>query len=79
MVDVIFFQIIFVYDYEIVNFFDIYFVISFGFTKSDGVKINLVHKFYHAQTFGIKKLEEFKDFLTHDQYSNCLKKGGKET
>jgi hypothetical protein len=45
--------------------------------ESDHVKTNLVHKLHRVQSFGIR-LEEFKD-LTPDQYSKCLKKGGKRT
>jgi hypothetical protein len=43
------------------------------------VEMNLIHKLHLVQSFGITKLEESKDLLTPDQYSNCLNKGGKGT
>ncbi len=54
-------------------------MISLRSTESDHVKTNLVHKLHRVQSFGIRKLEEFKDLLTPDQYSKCLKKSGKGT
>ena len=75
----VFFFKFLVYDYPLIKVFDSFFVTLLRSMKSDHVKTNLVHKFHRVQSFGIMKLEEFKDLLTPDQYTKCLKKGGKKT
>ena len=50
------------------------FIIFFIWTEGDNVKTTLVHKLYRVRSFGITKMEDFKD--TSNQCSKCFKKGG---
>ena len=45
----------------------------FRSTENDHVKSNLPAKLYRIRSFGVMKLEEFKDLLSPDEYDACKK------
>ncbi len=45
----------------------------FRSTENDHVKSNFPAKLFRIRSFGVMKLEEFKDLLTPEEYDACLK------
>ena len=45
----------------------------FRSTENDHVKSNLPAKLFRIRSFGMMKLEEFKDLLSPEEYDACLK------
>ncbi len=45
----------------------------FRSTENDHVKSNLPAKLFRIRSFGVMKLEEFKDLLSPEEYQICLK------
>ena len=50
-----------------------FFWFIFRSTENDHVKSNLPAKLFRIRSFGIMKLEEFKDLLSPEEYDACLK------
>ena len=45
----------------------------FRSTENDHVKNNLPAKLYRIRSFGVMKLEEFKDLLSPEEFNVCKK------